>query len=807
MIRAKRQQRQLVTEQSAPTQQALDNASDAIYWIDEDGQHGYANSAACTLLGYSCDALLSLSLFDYSERITPADWRRIVHQVLAGQASRLETVYRRRDGTAVPVEASLGPLNDNGRSMVCIIAREVDTDFAERKEMERRLRVTQFAVDSAGDAILFTNSKGNILYANQTARQSLGYSEDELLRKTINEITTSGMNAAWGRDCSWKSAVPGQSMTFQSRYRHRDGHVFPVEVKSTIMDFESETFNCKVVRDITDRLRVEEALRYSEERFRIISDTSPVALLISSVSDGTIIYANRQVEALFQADSAEILGSCLFKLFENVEASSDIMDLLKAGQRIHGSEIKLNGETPLWLSLTAKPIFLQGERVICSAFLDVTEAHELSKKLSHHATYDPLTGLVNRREFEDRLQQTVKTAHKTRSQNALCFLDLDQFKVINDSCGHTAGDELLRQLAPVLQGCLREDDLLARLGGDEFAVLIHDCSLHDAERIANAILHAVQQFRFAWQGNTFSLGISIGLVAIGRSETAANLLRRADVACYTAKETGRSRIHVYRPDDEEMARRRGQIQWTDRLNSAMEHNLLKLWAQKITPIDDSADEGEHFEILLRMVDEEGNVIPPAAFLPAAERCNLASRIDRYVVSNTFAWFSERPERLAQLSMCSINLSGQSLGDQDFARQILNCLDSFKVPAEKFCFEITETAAIANLAHATEFLWALKERGCSFALDDFGSGLSSFAYLKNLPIDFLKIDGLFVRDILSDPIDLAMVKSINDIAHLMGKKTIAEYVENEQILEKLRDVGVDYAQGYGIAKPAPLEGQG
>ena len=803
MFRAKSQQRQVVAEQSSLPQQALDNASDAVYWVDEHGQHNYVNSAACALLGYSCDALLKLSLFDYNERMSPASWRQLFQQVLKGQTTSLKTVHRRQDGTAVPVEASLTPLHDNGRSMVCMIAREVDRDVAERKEMERRLRVTQFAVDSAGDAILFTNSQGNILYANETARRSLGYTQDELLRKTINEVTTSGVNAAWGRDCSWKSAVPGESMTFQTRYRHRDGHAFPVEVKSTMMDFENETFNCKVVRDVTDRLQVEEALRYSEERFRVISDTSPVALLISRVSDGTIIYSNKQVEALFQVDRPELLDTCLFTLFKNVEASSEIMDMLKTGQRIHGSEIKLNGETPLWLSLTTKPIFLQGERVICSAFLDVTEAHELSKKLSHHATYDPLTGLVNRREFEDRLQQTIKTAHEGRSNNALCYLDLDQFKVVNDTCGHTAGDELLRQLAPVLQDCLREDDVLARLGGDEFAVLIRNCSLHGAERIANAILRAVQEFRFAWQGNTFSLGISIGLVAIGRTETATNLLRRADVACYTAKDNGRSRIHVYRPDDEEMAKNRGQKQWIERLESAMEHKLLKLWAQTIKPIH-AKEAGDHFEILLRLVDEDGNVIPPAAFLPAAERCNLASRIDKYVVSNTFAWFSERPERLEQLAMCSINLSGQSLGDEGFAVQILNYLDSYKVPAEKFCFEITETAAIANLAHATQFLWALKERGCSFALDDFGSGLSSFAYLKNLPIDFLKIDGLFVKDILADPIDLAMVKSINDIAHVMGKKTIAEYVENEEILEKLRDVGVDYAQGYGIAKPAPLK---
>jgi diguanylate cyclase (GGDEF)-like protein/PAS domain S-box-containing protein len=548
------------------------------------------------------------------------------------------------------------------------------------------------------------------------------------------------------------------------------------------------------------------ALRASEERFRVIAETSPVALIISRADDDEILYANKHGELLFGVEGDGIVGRFLPELLENVDAKENMLESLKSGEQILGREILLtryDGST-ICVSLSAKPIVLQGQQVICSALLDITETYELSRQLSYQASYDSLTGLVNRREFEKHLQRAINSGQQSHTENALCYLDLDQFKVINDTCGHVAGDELLRQLGQALQSHIRKRDILARLGGDEFAVLIENCTLQQAQRVANAIRQAIQDFRFHWEDKTFNIGVSIGLVPmVGESETINDLLRRADTACYAAKDKGRNRIHIYHPDDEELAKRHGEMQWVARLNAALEQGRLQLWSQRIVPVDAGAISGEHYELLLRMVDENGNSVPPGAFLPAAERYNLAPRVDRWVIAATFEWFSRYPEELERLRMCSINLSGQSLSDEEFLRDIIKQFDQSNVLPEKICFEVTETSAIANLTDATHFIKALKERGCSFALDDFGSGLSSFGYLKNLPVDFLKIDGQFVKDILVDPIDLAMVKSINEIGHVMGKKTIAEFAENTAILKKLREVGVDYAQGYGVEEPRPL----
>ncbi|MFT5321886.1 MAG: diguanylate cyclase (GGDEF)-like protein, partial [Pseudohongiellaceae bacterium] len=421
---------------------------------------------------------------------------------------------------------------------------------------------------------------------------------------------------------------------------------------------------------------------------------------------------------------------------------------------------------------------------------------------------DELTGLVNRREFEDRLQEIIDSAREKKTENILCYLDLDQFKVINDTCGHMAGDELLRQLSRVLHRCIRRNDTLARLGGDEFGILLENCQLKDALIAAENIRQVVQEFRFVWEDSTFNIGVSIGLTPISSvDESISEVLRRADTACFVAKDAGRNRIHVFHFDDQELEDRHGEMKLVSTINSALDENRMELWQQAITHVDKINKKLEsgnvHFELLLRMRDKEGNLMGPEAFLPSAERYDLATRIDRWVLDAMFNWFGKYPDQLEELEMCAINLSGQSLSDEKFLQEITDHLSHSEIPAEKICFEITETAAIQNLAKASQFIKTLKRLGCSFALDDFGSGLSSFAYLKSLPVDFVKIDGFFVKDVVKDPVDLAMVKAINDMAHAMGKLTIAEFVEDREILQKLVDLGVDYVQGYGIAKPAPL----
>jgi diguanylate cyclase (GGDEF)-like protein len=386
----------------------------------------------------------------------------------------------------------------------------------------------------------------------------------------------------------------------------------------------------------------------------------------------------------------------------------------------------------------------------------------------------------------------------------LCYLDLDQFKVVNDTCGHLAGDELLRQLGELLRKNLRRHDFVARLGGDEFGVLMYDCSLGEAFLACEKILDMVKDFQFAWEDKSFTIGVSIGVSSINAtSGNAVDVLKEADAACYAAKDKGRNRVHVFRPDDEELALRHGEMQWVSKIQRGLEQNRFCLYGQPIVPFLDN-NEGLHFETLIRYRDDNGNIIPPGAFLPAAERYNLAAALDRSVISLLFEWIVNKPDFLDNLSVCSINLSGVSLSDESMLAFISEQFSFWAIPTHKICFEITETTAIANLSCATRFINQLRERGCLFSLDDFGSGLSSFAYLKNLPVDFLKIDGLFVKDIVDDDVDLAMVRAINEVGHIMGKKTIAEFVENEKVFKLLNGLGVDYAQGYGIGKPVPLD---
>lgn len=433
---------------------------------------------------------------------------------------------------------------------------------------------------------------------------------------------------------------------------------------------------------------------------------------------------------------------------------------------------------------------------------EIKERMQAEELLSFQAGHDALTGLINRREFERRAERLLSTIQQDKDEHALCFMDLDQFKIVNDTCGHIAGDELLRQLSIVLQHEVRKRDTLARLGGDEFGVLMEHCSLEHAHRVATTLQKAIQDFQFTWEGNSFKIGVSIGLVSI--TEVVADLtelLKQADAACYMAKDLGRNCIHVYQSEDENMAQRHGEMQWVTRIQKVLKEDRFCLYAQAIAPLDNSQD--RHYEILVRMIDEQGDIIPPGAFLPAAERYNLIEQIDRWVIENTFKTLVDNPVFLRQINFISINLSGQSLTKHDFLYFIMSQLDSSGLDGDKICFEITETAAIANLSTAIKFIATLNELGCRFALDDFGSGLSSFGYLKNFPVDYLKIDGMFVRDIVDDPIDHAMVKSINDIGHVMGMQTIAEFVENDEIKGMLREIGVNYAQGYGIAKPQSI----
>lgn len=779
----------------------IDNAVDSIYMMDKDARVFYANKRSSETLGYSVEEMLKLTVYDIDPECTPEVYDSVWDDAHAGMLETIERMHMKKDGTLYPVEISVNNSVYDGFAYSCTFSR----DITERKAAERQLLFNQFAIDSAGDSAFISNSRGEILYANQTACAALGYTREELISLHLQDIVPALAEGSRSFKESWDTLVNTGTFFVVSEHRRKDGSRYPMEVNATILEFEEEQFSCSLVRDISERLKSEKALRDSEEKFRLISETSPVALIIHRLADGKILYINTMAEILFGVSQSHIEDCPFPSLFEKSDTALQFLQLLDSEEQIYGHELLLNADEnkPLWISINAKTILLQGEQVVCCAFQDISKAHELSIQLSYQAMFDSLTGLVNRREFESRLQRIIRTAEQEQSDNAMCFLDLDQFKIINDTCGHIAGDELLRQVAQVLQNNIRKRDTLARLGGDEFAVLLESCSLDQAMRVADSIRESIQNYRFIWENNSFSIGVSIGLVPINcQNENIIEVMKRADAACYEAKEKGRNRVHVYDPDDEEITSRHGEMQWVARITSALEENRLQLWAQKIIPISETR-RGEHYELLLRMIDSNGDIIPPSTFLPAAERYNLISRLDRWVVGNTLWWFKNHPGKLNKLWMCSINLSGKSLGDEEFLNEIIGYFFNLDIAPNKFCFEVTETAAIANLNHATRFIKSLAKLGCRFALDDFGSGLSSYAYLKNLPVDYIKIDGMFVKDLLSNPMHTALVKSINEVGHVMGKKTIAEYVENNEILEELEDMGVDYAQGFGIEKPALL----
>jgi len=436
---------------------------------------------------------------------------------------------------------------------------------------------------------------------------------------------------------------------------------------------------------------------------------------------------------------------------------------------------------------------------------DVRREREFATQLSYQASHDTLTGLVNRREFENRLDRALASAREQSRHHAMMYLDLDQFKVVNDTCGHSAGDEFMRQISVVLQERLREGDTLARLGGDEFGVLVENCPIEHAVRIAETLRQTVADFHFIVNQRSFTVGVSIGLVNMADGTlTLTEVLSAGDAACYVAKEKGRNRVQLYHPKDTELALRHGEMEWVGRLQDALAAGRFVLYTQRVVPVGVGQRSTRMFELLVRMIDEEGEIVPPMAFIPAAERYNLMSQVDRWVTRTALTTMAARRHPSREAETCIINLSGASIGDERFLDFIRDELLRTNAPVGSVCFEVTETAAIANLAKATRFITELKALGCLFSLDDFGSGMSSFGYLKHLPVDFLKIDGSFVRDMLTDPIDNAMVEAINQIGHVMGKRTIAEYVEHEGILERLRELGVDYAQGFGIAMPKPFE---
>lgn len=530
--------------------------------------------------------------------------------------------------------------------------------------------------------------------------------------------------------------------------------------------------------------------------------------LYTSKLDGTLVSVNPAMCTLFgYADEKEMLEYVqdTSKFYANIADRDLLLGQIYEQNVVLGKEIRGVREdgTEFWFSISVQISRDGDQEYLFGSIFDVTARKQSSISLEYLATHDSLTGVYNRREFEQKLTESIRRAKQQKQAFTLLYMDLDRFKVVNDACGHKAGDSLIKQLSQQLNDVVMKEGMLARLGGDEFGVILPTDDDDEARGLASTLLELIDDFKFVWDKRIFTMGLSIGIAKWKEGvDTPEQMLSMADTACYMSKEQGPNQVYIYTHEDPKTKRYESELKWVSVINEALEEGQFILYYQHYYPLK-KVVKGFRYEILLRMNGKNDELIGPDSFLPAAERYSLTALIDKWVIENYFEWLSTHQEHMRDLERCNINLSGHSLADKELKLFVLNAFKKYNIPYEKICFEITETMAIVKMEETLKFIHTFSQLGCAFALDDFGSGFSSYSYLKNFPVDSVKIDGSFVKDSLTDPIDMAMVCSMKDVAKAMGMETVAEFVESKDTMIELGKVGVDFAQGYGISKPAPL----
>jgi diguanylate cyclase (GGDEF)-like protein/PAS domain S-box-containing protein len=656
-----------------------------------------------------------------------------------------------------------------------------------------------------------------ILYCNRQFASFVGIDRAELIGRRLADLVPPEYAELVSENIQRRLAGESAAERYELEMVGLQGQVTRLEIASTPIEYEKTSALLITGVEILPTM-TGQALRVPAER------SEPQALALSSLSeaiiatdkDGRIDYMNPAAEQLTGSTADAAAGKLLEEIVSLVDEtdrrllSDPVHQALTTGAAVNLSRRALmlsraNGSERS-IELSASPMRNSARELVGAVAIlhDVTELRGLTRQMSYQATHDALTGLVNRREFERRLEEGIESGHRGDGQHVLAYLDLDRFKLVNDTSGHLAGDGMLREVAKLLRDAVRDSDTVGRLGGDEFGILLVGCPLEKARQIADDVCRAVGDHRFVWRDKIYNIGASIGLVEISReSGTLEEMLVAADTACYVAKKQGSGRVVVYSARDEALARHTGEIQWLQRLQSALKENRFHLYQQVIVPAE-GEDGGPAMEVLLRLQDESGHDLPPAEFMRAAERYRLMGLVDRWVVQTTLSALGRGAISVAPERSVAINISGQTLGDVQFLEFVVECLDSTGVTPGQVCFEIAESAVIANLDHARRFVGVLHGMGCQFALDDFGSGVGSFSNLKTLPLDYLKIDGSFIRNLARDSVNQAMVTAMIKLARTLNFKVIAEQVEDSAAEEAARRMGVDYLQGYAIGRPQPLQ---
>ncbi|HTX06537.1 MAG TPA: EAL domain-containing protein [Steroidobacteraceae bacterium] len=657
-----------------------------------------------------------------------------------------------------------------------------------------------------------------ILYANRQFAALVGADRADLAGRRLADVVAPEYAELVQENIRRRLGGEPAAERYEVEILGRDSQVSRLEISSARVDYDGGSALLMIGVEILPTQTVE-ALRLKTEGDSgayLLALNSLAEAVIATDVDGRITYLNPAAERLSATTAAAAAGKSLEEIVGLVDEtdrrplSDPVRQALTSGAPVSLGRrallISRQDASEHSIELSATPMRnAAGDQVGAVVLLhDVSEQRGLARQMSYQATHDALTGLVNRREFERRLEEAIERGHRGDGQHVLCYLDLDRFKVVNDTSGHLAGDSMLREVAKLLRDAVRDSDTVGRVGGDEFGMLLVGCPLEKARQIADDVCRSVGEHRFVWRDKIFTIGVSVGLVEISReSGTLEELLTAADSACYVAKKQGSGRVAVYSARDEALARHTGEIQWLQKLQSALRESRFQLFYQPIVPAYGTDGGGPAMEVLVRLQDESGQQVPPLELVRAAERYRLMSLVDRWVVQTTLAALGRGAISVASDRCVAINVSGQTLADAQFLEFVVECLDSTGVLPSQVCFEISETAVVANLEHARRFVGVLHGMGCQFALDDFGSGVGSFSNLKSLPMDYLKIDGSFIRNLGRDSVNQAMVTAMIKLARTLNFKVIAEQVEDSAALDAARRMGVDFVQGYAIARPQPL----